>query len=367
MHLGVMYLGKASGISHCTYHLTEALCREAEVTCYLATQNDMVGQFEALPCRVRAFPMKRGFGPLLTAMLTGREHSGIAEAILRDSPDVLLDTGSWWWRGVVVRRLAEKVPVAEMVHDVTPHPGFMGALEKIHHVLYPSMADAVISLSGHAHAELVRKYPRKYHIESRLGVLLPSLGISPDAVGSRRHRFLFFGRIEPYKGLDVLVEAFAMARRANPSVELTVAGRGRIEPAILGRMLELGVTVRNEYLSDDEAARVVAEHGVLVLPYTSATQSGVAAVAWANGLPCVATSVGALPEQVLDGKSGLVVPANDPAAFAEAMVRLSEDSGLARAMSEEALRLGREVYSWNKIGSDLVRDLKAFLARRTRV
>lgn len=361
MRLGIMYLGKASGISHCTYHLTEALCREVEVTCYLATQNTMVSQFQALPCRVRAFPMKRGHGPLLAAMLTGREQSGIAEAIILDSPDVLVDTGSWWWRGVVARQVAGKVPIAEMVHDVTPHPGFMGTLERIHHVLYPSVADAVISLSGHAHAELVRKYPRKHHIESRLGVLLPNAQIDPDAVASLRHRFLFFGRIEPYKGLDLLTEAFALARQKNPSLELTVVGRGRIEPAVLNRMLELGVTVRNEYVSDEEVARIVAEHGVLVLPYTSATQSGVAAVAWANGLPCVATDVGALPEQVVDGKSGLIVPANDATAYAEAMVRLSQDQQLARVMSAEAVRLGREVYSWHGIGLDLVRDLRAFL------
>jgi glycosyltransferase involved in cell wall biosynthesis len=364
MHLGLMYLGKASGIGHCTYHLAEVLSHQVEVTCYLATQNDMVRQFEGLPCRVRSFAMKRGYAALIAAMLTGREKSGIATAILEDSPDVLLDTGSWWWRGVVERGLRGQVLTAEMVHDVTPHPGLMGMLERIHHVVYPSVADAVISLSRHGHSELASKYPRKYHIESRLGLLLPSVESDPEKVASLSQRMLFFGRIEPYKGLDVLTEAFALAKQQNPSLELSVVGRGRLRPALASRMLELGIHLRNEYVSDDEAGRIIAGHGVLVLPYTSATQSGVAAVALANGLPCIATNVGALPEQVQDGVNGLVVPPGDPRSLADAMVRLSRDRRMARSMSEEALRLGREVYSWSSIARDLLNDLRRFLSER---
>lgn len=364
MRLGVMFLDKANGISHCTYHLVEVLCREVEVICYLAEQNTMVSEFERLPCRVRAFAMKRGYASLLAAMLTGREQSGIAEAILEDSPDVILDTGSWWWRGVVERQLRRRIPTAEMVHDVTPHPGLMGTLESVHHVLYPSVADAVISLSEHAHREIVRKYPAKTHIRSRLGTLLPGAAVDHSAVASRRHRLLHFGRIEPYKGIDLLVDAFGIAKGRSPDLKLSIVGQGKIDADVLRRIAELGIDLRNEYVSDDEVSRIVAEHGVMVLPYTSATQSGVAAVAWANGLPCIATRVGALPEQVRHGINGIIVEPGDPAALAEAMVELSGDERMARRMSEAATALGREEFDWNMIARELLADLQALHAAR---
>lgn len=361
MHLGLMFLDKANSISHCTYHIAEVLCREVELTCYLAAQNEMVKQFETLPCRVRSFPMKRGYAALIVAMITGHEKSGIASAILSDSPDILVDTGSGWWRGVVERELRHQIPIAEMVHDVTPHPGLMGLIERIHRIVYPSVADVVISLSKHGYSQLLRKYPGKYHIESRLGILLQSGHPDPEIIASRNHRMLFFGRIEPYKGLDVLIDAFAIAKRHNPNLELSVIGRGKLSRGLQSKASELGVYLRNEYVSDKEASRLIAEHGVMVLPYTSATQSGVAAVALANGLPCIASSVGALPEQVLNRKTGLLVPPNDAQALAKAMLLLSQNHEMARSMSEETLKFAQEVYSWDHIAHKLLCDLKAFL------
>ena len=102
----------------------------------------------------------------------------------------------------------------------------------------------------------------------------------------------------------------------------------------------------------------------MVLPYTSATQSAVAALALANGMPCIATSVGALPEQVIDGSNGFIVPPGDPEALARAMVTISGDAATAHRMAQESLRIGRELYSWNVIGQALLDDLIRFLAVR---
>ncbi len=251
-----------------------------------------------------------------------------------------------------------------MVHDTTPHPGLMGLLERVHHVVYPSIADVVIGLSDHAYNQLARKYPRKAHIASRHGVILPGAEVDVEAVASRRNRFLFFGRIEPYKGLDVLAEAYRVAKQSEPGVELSVVGRGQIKPRLLRKMNGLGIRLNNTYVSDEELKDVVAAHGVMVLPYTSATQSGVAALALANGMPCIASDVGALPEQVIHDRNGLIVQPGKPDQLAAAMLRIARDEGLARTMVEETLRVGRELYSWEQIACKLLHDLTEYLQTR---
>lgn len=364
MRLALMYLDKGGGIAQCTYELARVLSVRSEVTCYLAAQNPTVDAFRKLPCRVRAFEMRRGYASLTLAMLTSRERSGIAEAIVEDEPDIVLDTGSWWWGAVVQRQLGGRFTLAQMIHDVTPHPGPAAIPYLLHRRLYPSLADIVISLSDYVHRDLVRVYPRKAHIMSRHGVILPAGPIDSEAVAERRRRFLFFGRIDRYKGLDVLVKAFGSAKLEDPDINLEIVGRGRIGVGLRRDIERHGIGLTNRWVSEEEGAAAVARCGVIVLPYTSATQSGVAAAALANGIPCIATSVGALPEQVLDGRNGLIVPPRDPSALRAAMLRIASDGNLARSMSAEAARMGRDEYSWENIGVKLLEDLQSFLAGR---
>ncbi|MCX8052310.1 MAG: glycosyltransferase, partial [Armatimonadetes bacterium] len=119
----------------------------------------------------------------------------------------------------------------------------------------------------------------------------------------------------------------------------------------------------NRYVQDSEVKNAIATHGVMVLPYTSATQSGVAAIALGNGLPCIATRVGALPEQVIDGRNGIVVPPCNADALAEAMLKIAADEELARRMADEAVRIGREEYSWQVISRRLLNDLQEARSR----
>jgi glycosyltransferase involved in cell wall biosynthesis len=297
-------------------------------------------------------------------MITGREHSGIAPAIQADRPDIVLDAGSGAWASIVLRQLAGQVPIAQIVHDVYPHPDLRSFIDALPGIVRPAFVDVLIAPSTFSFSELARKYPNRHRIHSKHGVLMPPDETNAQLVAERRHKQLFVGRIHPYKGLDTLVEAYAIARRMNASLELSIVGRGVIGARLLRRIRELGISVDNRYLSDDELKEVIASHGVMVLPYTSATQSGVAAIALAHGLPCVATNVGGLPEQVIHGANGLIVPPRDPEALAQAMVSIANNEGTARRMAEESLRIGRELYSWNTIGDKLFNDLVTFIAAR---
>jgi glycosyltransferase involved in cell wall biosynthesis len=191
---------------------------------------------------------------------------------------------------------------------------------------------------------------------------LASDRVDVEGVAARRCNFLFLGRIHRYKGVDVLLEAFSIASKRDPTLRLTIAGAGRIGSSAWGQIERLGVRVINQYLRDDEIREIVSSHGVMVLPYTSATQSGVAAIALGNGLPCIATDVGALPEQIVQGRNGIIVPSRDAKALAAAMREIASDSGAARLMAAESVRLARNQFAWEKIGGKLVADLSHFVS-----
>jgi glycosyltransferase involved in cell wall biosynthesis len=366
MRIAILCLEKGGGLSHCAYELAKAMSARADITCFLAEQNDMLDAFAALACEIRAFPLRRGRRSLLSAMITGRESSGIAGAILDDNPDVVLDAGSGAWASVVLRQLGGRVPIAQIVHDVYPHPDLRSFIDALPGIVRPALVDVLIGPSAFSFAELARKFPQRPRIQSKIGVLMPPNVANLASVAERRHRQLFVGRIHPYKGVDVLVEAYAIIRQLHSAVELSIVGRGPISTRLLRRIRALGVNLDNRYLSDAALQQVLASHGVMILPYTSATQSGVAALALAHGIPCVATNVGGLAEQVIHGSNGLIVPAGDPEALAHAMVAIATNESTARHMAEESLRIGRDLYSWSIIGDRLLDDLTAFLAARSR-
>ncbi|MCY3595053.1 MAG: glycosyltransferase [Bacteroidetes bacterium] len=137
---------------------------------------------------------------------------------------------------------------------------------------------------------------------------------------------LFFGFVRRYKGLHILLDSMQQVRVALPDIRLIVAGEFYEDEASYRDKVEsLGLSgqVRfvNEYIPKDKVADYFAAANVVVQPYLSATQSGVAQVAYQFDVPVITTDVGGLAEVVPHEESGLIVPPNDPSALAKAIVR----------------------------------------------
>ncbi len=164
----------------------------------------------------------------------------------------------------------------------------------------------------------------------------------PDKEAARRQRdicpeerlALFLGLIRPYKGVDVLLEAFARLPE-NSRWRLVVAGEpwGGLNEALTAQVkaLHLGNRVRLEFgwVPEAEIDQLLSAADLLVLPYRSGTQSAVAPMALSRGLPVLSTDVGGLGEVVEHGISGLLVEPNSPQALADALMDLEGES-LAR-------------------------------------
>jgi glycosyltransferase involved in cell wall biosynthesis len=136
---------------------------------------------------------------------------------------------------------------------------------------------------------------------------------------------LFFGFVREYKGLRVLLDAMPQIRERVPGVRLVVAGEFYDDEAPYReqvRRLGLDDAVRFDakYIPNERVAQYFGAADLVVQPYLSATQSGVAQIAYHFETPMVTTDVGGLAETV-PSDAGLVVPPENPAALADGVVR----------------------------------------------
>jgi glycosyltransferase involved in cell wall biosynthesis len=182
-------------------------------------------------------------------------------------------------------------------------------------------------------------------------------GEAKKKLGLAGRTLLFFGYVRPYKGVHNLLDAFA---RVNARLNATLVVVGEFyEPAKPYaehiERLGLGQSVRlvDRYVSDDEVGLYFSAADVVILPYVSATQSGVVQVAFAFDTPVISTAVGGIPEVVKDGINGLLVPPNDSDALAAAMVRFFEE-GLGNRFGDN-IRAGSEAFSWKPLVETLER------------
>ena len=164
--------------------------------------------------------------------------------------------------------------------------------------------------------------------------------------------FLFFGRITPYKGLDVLAQAYAKLSNEYSNVALTVVGNGDFSPYKEAYDNLKNVTIVNRWIKDEEVYGYFEDKSVItVLPYIEATQSGVIPVAMACESFIICSNCGGLAEQVEDGTTGKLVPPGDADEFYKAMKNVVE-SGIDQQIIENAKKYVEQL-SWDKLAMQL--------------
>ena len=168
---------------------------------------------------------------------------------------------------------------------------------------------------------------------------------------------LFFGFIRQYKGLDLLLEALADARVRDLNIKLLLAGEFYGDPApylalIKKHHLEKSIYMHTDFIPNQEVGRYFSAADCVVLPYRSATQSGITQVAYHFDLPMIVSNVGGLPELVQDGSVGYVVEPNVNS-IAEGIVsfyRHDKEAQFRTNIIDE-----KKKYSWDTFGKELLK------------
>ena len=283
---------------------------------------------------------------------------------IRDwQPDVVLI--SWWMSwfgpslGYVARHLKPTCKVVSILHNVIPHePRFFDRpltkyfLDGCHgHVaLCPEVAADLRRISPDAPMTTLF-HPVYAHFGQRIGreAAEEILGIPHG-----RRNLLFFGLIRPYKGLDILLEAF---RKLDDTYQLIIAGEpyGSFAPyqAIIDSLPGKDrIYLFPSYIRDSAVKNYFSAADLAVLPYRSATQSGISAIASHFGVPMVVTDVGGLKDDIGAFGTGLVAPRCEPDAIHREIERYFADpslqAGIAAAMGNRRARR-----SWQQFGEEL--------------
>jgi glycosyltransferase involved in cell wall biosynthesis len=285
-----------------------------------------------------------GAEPLL-GPLNPLSWSRAARAIEAFAPDLIVIE---WWQpffapliGTLSRRLHRRGHrVVVECHNVLPHEG-----SPADRLLTRFAFAAIDQFIVHARSD----EERLRQIAGDRPISLSPLPRLPEfeatAVGRRDgRRLLFFGKVRRYKGLDVLLAAMPKVL-AQVECELLVVGEFYENVETYRRFidkhgLERHVKIIDRYVTNEEVTGFFAEADVLVLPYTSASQSGVAQIALANDLPIIASRAGGLCDGLSDGVDGLSVTPGDSADLADKIVSyFTNNNGPVFASNLRARRL----------------------------
>lgn len=201
-------------------------------------------------------------------------------------------------------------------------------------------------------------------VGKRLVVQVPHGPIlKPERVAQlpKNGRILMFGRMEKYKGLDILLEATKLLQKRGLKFEVRLAGAGPEIERLAHEFVAMdNCTIHAAFIDRSQAEREFAESDIAVAPYTDATQSGVVAAAFANGRPVIVSKVGGLPDFVKEEKNGLLVPSGNPIALADGLERVLRDPVLLESLHEGALlSIGTEM-SWSRFTDNILESFEIF-------
>ena len=288
--------------------------------------------------------------------------SRTARWILDQQPDALVF--KYWipFLAPAFGRIARKVrkqgvKVIANVDNAIPHERRPGDIVLGRYCL--NAADACIAMSASVVSDLETM---GVETETKLvnHPVYDHFGPTLDVVDARRRLgielgvpvLLFFGFVRQYKGLQTLLEGLPRILSELPDAKLIVAGefydderpyRDFIERHNLGR----AVKIHADYITNSDVAMYFSAADVVVQPYLSATQSGVAQIAYHFDKPAIITDVGGLAETVPHEKAGLVVPPDNPDALAHAVIRFFKED-MAEQLSR-GVQLEKPKYSWDRL------------------
>ena len=237
-------------------------------------------------------------------------------------------------------------PLVLTAHDVLPReprPGQLTAQRRLY-----DRFDAIVVHSEHGRARLVGELGvdpyRVCVIPHGVFAHLADTPTQPPPFETEKPVVLCFGLMRPYKGIDVLLEAW----RGIDEAELWIAGMPRMDISSLLADAPPNVRFVPRFVTDSELPAYFQRADLVVLPYREIDQSGVLFTALAFGKPLLLSDVGGFPEVASTG-AARVVPAGDPGALREALRELLGDPAALAAMAERAREAAKGKYSWDAI------------------
>lgn len=283
------------------------------------------------------------------------------QAILKCNPDLIIFS---YWNpffapcfGYIAKLLKNKIGSNKLIsicHNIEPHEKKIvnNSLNKFYlkqfnkFMLMSSFVESQLKLYKTNFKSTVRFLPidKDYKINFKKDTIKLEMGYTLN-----QKLILFFGLIRPYKGLDNLLNAVKNIL-LNNNIKLIIAGEAyesldKYKSIINEYDINQNVVWIHEFLSNNMIEKLMIASDLLVLPYKTASQSGVLSQAWQYNLPSIVTKVGGLPEYVDHGESGYVVETNDIYELKQKIIHFFESNN--HVSMSKYINLNKEKFSWD--------------------
>jgi glycosyltransferase involved in cell wall biosynthesis len=285
-----------------------------------------------------------------------------ASKIKAFKPDIFIANFWMSFFSLFLSRMARKqdkgVKKVALIHNLIPHEKRFFDRFLIMKML--RSYDAFVVLSDAVESDLLQMLPNAKYLKlehpwyDHFGGNIPKeearlkLNLSEE-----KKTLLFFGLIRDYKGLDVLLKAFS---ELDDSYQLLIAGEiyGKSDKYLnlIENSKNKNIFLFNQYIPDDEVNIYFSAADLCVLPYRSATQSGITGTSFHFEVPVIATDVGGLRESLKDGLLGEVVESENPVALQKAILDVFKDENLEKFKSQ--IQKEKSLNGWDAFAEKLL-------------
>lgn len=268
--------------------------------------------------------------------------NSIIHRIKKEKFDAIYFESLHVWNVAIMLALGKRIHKYQVIHEVIPHEGDsqVKGVDFMNKVICKT-ADIIVLRNQKYVQEMVDQYKID---QSRVKYLELWRRYPEYTPPVHTGHVLFFGRINPYKGADNLLEIVRLC----PEITFDVVGRvdPQMEQIVEELSKEKNVHLNNGYVSDEEMREAFIGCDWAIVPYNSASQSGIIIDAYKYSRPVIAFNVGAIAEQVDDDKSGYLIEAGDNEAFAAKLREVVQmPTEQYDAMCTQAYQYGSKKYA----------------------
>lgn len=310
-------------------------------------------------------PLGRRLSARGTRLVKGACHGFDMLRLVRWIADYRAGIAHFQWSPIplidcrVIRSLRHRLPVVMTLHDSNPYQGGENWLMRHGHGELLRAVDAVIVHTQQAHSRVaamgvdpaaICRIPHGLLAEADRPAPLPAKRSAGD-----RLVLLQFGKIKRYKGVDLLLRALSLIpQELRRRLDVRIVGKPYMDTAEIERFVTENrladcVTLRFEFVDDDEVEQLFDDADAMLLPYREIDASGVAMSAVARGLPVLATAIEGFRE-LFDGESGArLVPPGDADALSRVLTDWVEAPAQLEALAEAMRRRRASIPGWNEI------------------
>ena len=367
MKMTLLALGTRSAGPIYSFQMAQALSRQKNVGLQIIISNEVdnmkswVKEFQNNP-KVSFHKIdtyKHNIISVIMSFLNPIKISKLIKLINGYSPDVVYCPFGLMWSSIVFPFI-QRAKIITTIHD--PHPythGYTLSQFLLANVGFggEKFVAGRIVLNNQDADFVANKYNCKVAVipHAAYNFYLPANYKNKETVS---RKIAFIGRIDIYKGVDILVRAYKMLK--TEGVKLLIAGSGQIDDETMSIIKsDSNINLLNRYIANEEIPTLMEDVDIVVLPYTNATQSGVIPMAFAFGKTVIATNVGALSEQVPYGTGILVEPEAD--SISSAIDQMYNNEGRILAYSKNAKMYADKELTWEHSADLLVKFAQSLL------